>query len=133
MRLPLLACVTLAVALAATLAESDEAFIGKRRTYWAFQKPVRTAVPMITSPWIRTPIDAFLLAAMQAQKLTPSAALSKERLLRRVTLDLTGLPPTLADTEVFLKDTSPEAYEKVVDRLIASPQYGERWGMRWLD
>ena len=114
-------------------AASDEAFIGKRRSYWAFQKPVRTDPPALRDPWMRTPIDAFLLAAMRDKGLHPSAPAGKRQLIRRVTLDLTGLPPTPADVERFVKDPSPKAYEKVVDRLLGSPQYGERWAQRWLD
>ena len=118
---------------AATLSERDQAFIGKRANWWAFQKPVRHAVPPSTNPWVRTPIDAFLLEALTAKGLTPSAELSREQLLRRVTLDLTGLPPTPAEVDAFLADRSPDAYTKMVDRLLQSPRYGERWAMRWLD
>jgi hypothetical protein len=112
---------------------SDEAFIGKRRNYWAFQKPVRPEAPPIHDVWVRTPIDTLLLAAMREKGLHPSPSATKRQLIRRVTLDLTGLPPTPAAVEAFVKDTSANAYEKVVDRLIASPQYGERWAQRWLD
>lgn len=114
-------------------ADSDEAFIGKRRSYWAFQTPQRPDTPAVTDPWARTPIDAFLLAAMKAKGVRPSQPIDRERLLRRVTLDLTGLPPTPGETDLFLRDSSADAYERVVDRLLASPQYGERWAQRWLD
>ena len=85
------------------------------------------------SDWVRTPIDAFLLAAMEQKGLHPSPAADKTTLLRRVTFDLIGLPPTPEEIDAFLKDDSPDAYEKLVDRLLASPRYGERWGRHWLD
>ena len=118
---------------AASLSERDQAFIGKRASWWAFQKPVRHAVPASTDAWARTPVDAFLFEALTSRGLTPSPELPREQLLRRVTLDLTGLPPSTDDVEAFLADRSPDAYAKVVDRLLASPRYGERWAMRWLD
>ncbi len=113
--------------------DKDEAFIGKRRNWWAFQKPVRPPVPPNPSAWVTTPIDAFLLDAMQAKNLMPSAPTSKAKLVRRVTLDLTGLPPSPEDTDRFVRDLSPNAYEKLVDRLIGSTAYAERWAQRWLD
>jgi hypothetical protein len=114
-------------------AVDDEAFIGKRRNYWAFRKPVRPEVPALGSAWVRTPIDAFLLEAMRQKQVEPSPALDRARLLRRVTLDLTGLPPTPSELASFRQDRAPDAYERVVDRLLASPHYGERWALRWLD
>jgi hypothetical protein len=122
-----------AVCLTASLAASDVSSVIARRNWWAFQRPVRAETPDLHSTWVRTPIDAFLLAAMREKKLTPSAPADKERLLRRVTYDLTGLPPTPGEIDLFLRDRSPNAYEKVVDRLLASPHYGERWALRWLD
>ena len=112
---------------------ADKTFIGARGRYWAFQQVVRPPVPEIHDPWIRNPIDAFLLDGLRKKELTPSAPLDRTRLIRRVTFDLTGLPPAPAEVDAFLKDKSPDAYEKVVDRLLASPRYGERWGTRWLD
>ncbi|MBL8212992.1 MAG: DUF1549 domain-containing protein [Bryobacterales bacterium] len=111
----------------------DDAWVAPRRAFWAFQKPVRPTVPTLTSPWVRNPIDAFLLQSMQAKGLKPSPPLDRARLIRRVTLDLTGLPPTPADVEAFLADKAPDAYTRLVDRLMRSPHYGERWGLRWLD
>ncbi|HUQ91477.1 MAG TPA: DUF1553 domain-containing protein [Bryobacteraceae bacterium] len=110
----------------------DEAWVASRRGFWAFKKPVRPEVPL-GGLWVRTPVDAFLLEAMRAKGLSPSPAVAKEKLIRRLTLDLTGLPPTPGEVDLFVRDASAEAYEKLVDRLIASPQYGERWGQRWLD
>lgn len=113
--------------------DKDDAWVAPRRNFWSFQKPVRPEVPKTAGDWVRTPVDAFVLELLREKKLTPSAEIDKEHLLRRVTLDLTGLPPTPGEVELFLRDKSPDAYEKVVDRLLASPHYGERWGQRWLD
>lgn len=113
--------------------DKDRARVLARRNWWSFQKVVKPAVPALHDPWVKSPIDAFLLEAMRAKKLTPSAPEAKARLLRRVTLDVTGLPPTPEDVAAFLHDKRPDAYERLVDRLLASPQYGERWAQRWLD
>lgn len=107
----------------------DDAFIGARGRYWAFQKVVRPAVPVVGG----NPIDAFIGEELRRKQLEPSKALDRAQLLRRVTYDLTGLPPPPAELDAFLKDSSRDAYEKVVDRLLASPHYGERWAAKWLD
>ncbi|MDB5331227.1 MAG: hypothetical protein JWP03_2378 [Phycisphaerales bacterium] len=101
---------------------------------WAFQ-PVRVVDPPAVQPaqWVANPIDAFVLAKMQEKGLEPSPPAGKRELLRRVTFDLIGLPPTPEEVEAFVADESATAYEKVVDRLLASPRYGERWGRHWLD
>jgi hypothetical protein len=102
--------------------------------HWAYVKPKRREPPAVANmAWVRNPIDRFVLARLDQEKLAPSAAASKSTLLRRVTLDLTGLPPSLEEVEAFLADASPDAYEKAVDRLLASPHYGERWARPWLD
>ncbi|HEY7157679.1 MAG TPA: PSD1 and planctomycete cytochrome C domain-containing protein [Gemmataceae bacterium] len=102
--------------------------------HWAFEKPARPPLPAVNEKnWPRNPIDFFVLARLEAEGLKPSPPASKETLLRRVTLDLTGLPPTLAEMDAFRADNSPDAYEKVVDRLLASPRYGERMAWEWLD
>jgi hypothetical protein len=106
---------------------------GDAAKHWAYVPPVKAKVPNLKSPWVRNPIDAFVLARLKAHKLHPSPEADKETLLRRVTLDLTGLPPTIAEIDAFLADRSPGAYEKVVDRLLASPHYGERMALPWLD
>ncbi|MFO0846423.1 MAG: DUF1549 and DUF1553 domain-containing protein [Gemmataceae bacterium] len=99
-----------------------------------FQPPRRPALPPLKDgAWARNPIDAFVLAGLEAKGLTPSRPAGRLRLLRRVTLDLTGLPPTGAEQEAFLADLSPGAYEKVVDRLLGSPRFGERQAQHWLD
>ncbi len=113
--------------------DKEAKFIGNRGKYWAFQPVVRPAVPQVADPWVRTPVDAFILDALHAKKLDPSAPIDRIRLIRRVTFDLIGLPPTPAETDAFVRDRSPEAYEKLVDRLLASPHYGERWALKWLD
>jgi len=82
---------------------------------------------------IRNPIDAFVAARLAKEKLNPAPPATKEQLVRRVTLDLTGLPPTPAEVDAFVADQAPDAYEKVVDRLLASPRYGERMAWDWLD
>jgi mono/diheme cytochrome c family protein len=102
--------------------------------HWAFKSPVRPAVPNPpNSRWIRNPVDAFVLDRLDKEKLKPSPETDKITLLRRLSLDLIGLPPTIAETDAFLSDHSKYAYEKQVERLLASPHYGERWGRVWLD
>jgi hypothetical protein len=103
-------------------------------TWWAFRKPHRPAIPAVkNAAWVRTPVDAFILSKLEAQHLTPAPPADKLTLLRRVYFDLTGLPPAPEDVQSFLSDQSPNAYEKLVDKLLASPRYGERWGRHWLD
>ncbi|MFM7182454.1 MAG: DUF1553 domain-containing protein [Verrucomicrobiales bacterium] len=105
--------------------------------HWSFIPPQKHPVPTLPesapAEWKKTATDAFLFAAMDKQGLSPNAPEEKSRLLRRVTFDLTGLPPTPEETSAFLADTSPDAYEKVVSRLLASPRYGEHMARHWLD
>jgi mono/diheme cytochrome c family protein len=102
--------------------------------HWALVPPVRPPLPKVRNAgWVRTPIDAFILARLEREGLRPSPAASKETLLRRLSLDLTGLPPAPEEIDAFLKDTSPRAYDNAVERLLASPHYGERWARHWLD
>ena len=102
--------------------------------HWAFVAPVRPAVPGNGRPaWVRNPIDAFILARLDRERLQPSPEADRATLLRRLSLDLIGLPPTPAELDAFLADSSLTAWEKQVDRLLASPHYGERWGRIWLD
>ena len=109
-------------------------FTAQQKRWWAFQKVVKPAVPEVQdNEWVRNPIDAFVLAKLQEKGLRPNPPADKVTLLRRVTLDLTGLPPTPEETQAFLGDNSPQAYERVVDRLLSSKQYGERWARHWLD
>ncbi len=106
----------------------------KWQKHWSFIPPERPALPAVkNSRWARNDIDLFILDRLEHEGLAPSAEADRERLIRRVTLDLTGLPPSLDEVEAFLGDPSPAAYEKVVDLLLASPRYGERMAVRWLD
>ena len=106
----------------------------KWQKHWAFIPPVRRPLPAVSdASWTKTPIDNFVLQHLDGSGLKPSPEASREALIRRVSLDITGLPPTVAEVDAFLADKSPNAYEKVVDRLLASPRYGERMAVRWLD
>ena len=106
----------------------------KLETHWAYVKPVRPALPAVKNAgWVRNPIDAFVLARLEKEGLSPSPEADRAGLIRRVYLDLIGLPPTPAEVDAFVKDASPEAYEAVVDRLLANPHYGEKWARHWLD
>ncbi len=103
-------------------------------THWAYAKPARPASPVVrNAAWVRNPIDAFVLARLEKEGLAPSPEAPREALLRRVSLDLSGLPPSPAETDAFLADGSSDAYERSVERLLASPHYGERWARPWLD
>lgn len=104
--------------------------------HWAFQKPVRPAMPAVHNrAWVRTPIDAFLLARMESPDIgvKPAPEADRYTLIRRLSLDLIGLPPTIAETDAFVSDRSPDAYNRLVDRLLASPHFGEKWARSWLD
>lgn len=101
---------------------------------WPYRKPVQWTPPRVHNlAWVRTPIDAFVLAQLEAHKMHPAPEASRETLIRRATYDLLGLPPTPDEIRQFVADPSPGAYEKLIDRLLASPHYGERWGRHWLD
>ncbi len=106
----------------------------KWKDHWAFVPPAPQSLPAVKrADWIRQPLDRFILARLERESLQPSPEASKAELLRRVSLDLTGLPPTAEEQAAYMADTSPNAYEKQVDRLLASPGYGERWAAMWLD
>jgi hypothetical protein len=106
----------------------------KQRAFWSFQPLKVVAVPEVKdSHWAKTPIDKFVLAKMTAAGLKPAAPADRRTLIRRATYDLTGMPPTPEEVEAFVKDKSPKAYENLIDKLLASPRYGERWGRHWLD
>jgi hypothetical protein len=105
-----------------------------KKNHWAWKAPVRPALPSAkNTTWGKNAIDAFVLAKLEAAGLEPAAAAPREQLIRRVTFDLIGLPPTPAEVDAFVHDNSPHAWDKVIDRLLASPHYGERWGRHWLD
>jgi hypothetical protein len=104
------------------------------RQHWAFRPPARPAVPSVRQrDRVRTPIDAFLLARLEAKGLTFAPDADRVSLVRRASLDLLGLPPTPEEVDAFLADDQPNAYERLLDRLLASPHFGERWGRHWLD
>src|SRR6266576_2109849 len=106
----------------------------KWEDHWAFVPPKPRLLPSVKrADWARQPLDRFILARLEKESLEPSPEADKAALLRRVSFDLTGLPPTPAEQAAFLADSSPDAYEKQVDRLLASPRYGERWAALWLD
>jgi hypothetical protein len=106
----------------------------EKSAHWAFVPPVAPVPPAVTAKgWLKNPIDNFVLSRLEKEGIKPSPEADRVTLLRRVTLDLIGLPPTVAEVEAFTSDRSANAYEKVVERLLASPHYGERWGRRWLD
>ncbi|MEO7649546.1 MAG: DUF1549 and DUF1553 domain-containing protein [Bryobacteraceae bacterium] len=130
-RLTLFAC---ASALCVFAAEMTKPFTPQQRRWWSFQKVEKPAVPQPAgSAWVKNDIDAFVLARLEEKNLKPAPPASRITLLRRATLDLTGLLPTPEEVHAFLSDGSPQAFEKVVDRLLASPRYGERWARHWLD
>ncbi len=109
-------------------------FTSRQRQFWSLQ-PVKpqTAPAVKDSAWVKTPVDGFILARLEAKGLRPNPPADKITLLRRASFDLIGLPPTPEEVDAFLADQSPQAFEKVVDRLLSSPGYGERWGRHWLD
>lgn len=119
---------------AAPVKKGEFTITDKDRAHWAYQPVRRSAVPAVKDKaWIGNPIDAFILARLEEKGLAPAPPASKQELVRRVYFDITGLPPTPAQVEAFLNDAAPDAYEKLVDRLLASPHYGEKWGRHWLD
>ncbi|HTE19461.1 MAG TPA: DUF1549 domain-containing protein, partial [Armatimonadota bacterium] len=102
--------------------------------HWAFRPVKKPAVPVVNDrAWVKSPIDAFVLARLERKALKPSPLADRRTLIRRAAFDLTGLPPTPGEVEAFVSDRSPDAWPKVVERLLASPHYGERWGRYWLD
>ena len=113
---------------------AENIFSEEQKSFWAFQ-PVRAVAPPAVERqgWITNPIDRFVLARLEKSDLEPAPPVDHATLLRRVTYDLTGLPPTPAEVEAFLSDTTDDAYARVVDRLLDSPRYGEQWGRHWLD
>ena len=111
-----------------------EAILRESGSHWAFQPLKREAPPLVKKKdWIRSPIDNFILGALENSNLAPNSPATSETLIRRVYFDLIGLPPGPKEIEEFISDNSPENYEKIIDRLLSSPRYGERWGRHWLD
>lgn len=112
----------------------QQASFEERKRFWAFQPVTHPAPPAVKDTrWVQSPIDRFVLAKLEEKGVQPAPPADKMTLLRRVTFDLTGLPPTEQELQDFVADTSPDAFRKVVDRLLASPRYGEKWGRNWLD
>src|ERR1041384_2450668 len=110
-----------------------ELFTQRQRDFWSFQKIKEQTPPAVKDRgWAKNPIDQFVLAKLESKGLPPSPAADKVTLIRRASFDLTGLPPTPEEIQAFVADSSPQAFEKVVDRLLASPRYGERWGRHWV-
>jgi hypothetical protein len=118
-----------------TLADDPPKFTAAERNHWAFQPVRRPAVPVIANSGadILNEVDSFVVARLQKDGYQPSPATDKRTLIRRVTFDLTGLPPTPGEIAEFLADDAPDAYSRLVDRLLSSPHYGEAWGRIWLD
>ena len=115
-------------------ASAPAAAVSGNSRHWSFEPIAPPPPPAVKQEsWVRDPIDRYILAALEAKNLRPAAPADKLSLLRRVTLDLTGIAPTLEEIEAFRADSSPGAYRKVIERLLASPRYGERWGRHWLD
>ena len=109
-------------------------FSAGQRTFWAFQPPTNPDVPAVQRVgWPQSALDLFILNRLERAGLTPAPAAGRRTIIRRATFDLTGLPPTVEEVDAFLADESPDAFRKVVDRLLSSPRYGERWGRHWLD
>ncbi|MFT5131463.1 MAG: hypothetical protein ACI8W8_005099, partial [Rhodothermales bacterium] len=106
----------------------------KYEKHWAFVPPAKAAIPTVdNSQWPRNDIDRFVLSRLRVDGLEPASEADRYTLIRRLSLDLTGLPPTPQEADTFVNDQAPNAYEKLVDRLLASPSYGERWARQWLD
>ncbi|HEV7279333.1 MAG TPA: PSD1 and planctomycete cytochrome C domain-containing protein [Pirellulaceae bacterium] len=115
-------------------ADTASAISEEARNFWAFRPPIAPAPPEVADvAWVQSPIDRFVLAKLEQAGLRPAPPADRRTLLRRATFELTGLPPTPEEVEAFLADDSPDAFERAVDRLLASPAYGERWGRHWLD
>lgn len=113
---------------------TDYVITPAQKAFWSFQPPAKSPLPSVKlKAWARHPIDHFILAKLEEKGLKPAPPADRRTLIRRATYDLVGLPPKPEEVEGFLKDQSPNAFEKVVDRLLASPHYGERWGRHWLD
>ncbi|MCA9004617.1 MAG: DUF1549 domain-containing protein, partial [Planctomycetaceae bacterium] len=113
---------------------SEEPITEADREHWSFQPIKRPALPVIKNQtWSRTPVDHFILAELEVKSLEPAPEASRTTLIRRLYFDVIGLPPMPEEVEAFLADQSPHAYEKLVDRLLSSKHYGERWAQHWLD
>src|SRR6185295_4736301 len=117
-----------------TVSTAQKDWKDSTKSHWAWQPLKKPAVPEVKdAAWCKTPVDNFILAKLDEKNLKPNPPADKRTLIRRASFDLIGLPPTEEEVKNFLADNSPDAFAKVVDRLLASPHYGERWGRHWLD
>ena len=122
------------VKMGAPWPDNGSKFTKAERNYWAFQPIQNPKLPRVKSTtWCQSPIDHFILSKLEKQGLKPAPRADRRTLIRRVTFDLIGLPPTPREVQSFIEDRSPNAFAKVIDRLLASPAYGEKWGRHWLD
>jgi hypothetical protein len=129
-----LALAMLVLVVARGAAADDYVIEPAQKDHWAWKVPVRAPLPSVKdSAWVRDPVDAFVLARLEAAGLSPAAPATRQQLIRRVTFDLIGLPPTPEDIDRFVADAAPDAYARLIERLLSSPQYGARWGRHWLD
>ena len=114
--------------------QEDTSFSDEARKHWAFQPIRRITPPRVENvDWLQTPVDSFILARLEQRTWQPAPSASREELIRRIHFDLVGLPPQPEDIAAFVNNSSPDAYTRLVDRLLASPHYGERWAQHWLD
>src|SRR5438132_10686368 len=124
----LVTLMTLAAVAGAAAADDEFVFTQAKKDHWAWQPPATVVPPAVRDPsWVKNPIDAFILAKIEATGIRPAPPATREQLIRRVTFDLIGLPPTPEEIDAFASDPAPNAWEKVIDRLLSSPHYGERW------
>jgi len=127
----------LAILWLCAAAHAGDTYTAAERRHWAFQPRAHPAIPSFPlaadRQWVRNPVDAFILARLQKAKLKPSAPAGRRTLIRRLYFDLTGMPPAPEEVERFVADRSPEAWPRLVDRLLDSPEYAERWAQHWLD
>ena len=130
---PAIAIIALLMATVSAAAP-ESPFSAEERSHWAFQPVRRHDPPAVKqSGWVKTPIDNFLLARLEAKGLAPAPEASRRALIRRAMYDLHGLPPSPAEVDAFVADQRTDAYERLIDRLLRSPRYGERWARHWLD
>jgi len=126
--------VAISLFICCTVLFAADTFTKRQREFWSLQKVKEQNPPVVQNTgWVRNAIDQFILAKLEAKSIAPGPPADKITLLRRASFDLIGLPPTPEEVDAFMADRSPQAFEKVVDRLLVSPQYGERWGRHWLD
>ena len=134
MGLPMTQLSTPRTAVAETVKKREMEVNAENMKFWSFQPNQHPEIPKVkNASWIKSPVDAFVLAKLEAHQLQPNGPASKLTMIRRAYYDLTGLPPTPAEVESFLKDESPDAYPKLIEKLLASPRYGEKWARHWLD